>query len=72
MKALFLVGLVVLALGVLSLFVPIPHSERKGIEAGDIHIGVTTHERETVSPIVSGVMILAGAGMMIAGRARRS
>ena len=71
MKALFGVGLVVLALGVLSLFVPIPHSERKGVEAGDISIGVTTHKKETVSPFVSGVMILAGAGMMIAGRTRR-
>jgi len=70
MKALFLVGLVVLVLGVLSLFVPIPHRERKGIEAGDIHIGVTTHEKKTVSPIVSGVLIVAGAGMMIAGRTK--
>jgi hypothetical protein len=68
MKALFWIGLVVLALGVLSLFVPIPHSERAGIEAGDFSVGVTTRHKETVSPIVSGVLILAGAGMMIAGR----
>jgi hypothetical protein len=67
-KALLWVGLVVLVLGVLSLFVPIPRSERAGFEAGGISVGVTTKHKETVSPIVSGVMILAGAGLMIAGR----
>ncbi len=68
MKALSWVGLGVLVLGVLSLFVPIPRSERAGFEAGGISVGVTTSRKETVAPIVSGVMILAGAGMMIAGR----
>lgn len=68
MKPLFWVGLAVLVLGVLSLFVPIPRSERAGFEAGGISVGVTTTQKETVSPIVSGVMILAGAGLMIAGR----
>ena len=68
MKALFWVGLVLLVLGVLSLFVPIPRSERAGFEAGGVSVGVTTTQKETVSPVVSGVMILAGAGLMIAGR----
>jgi hypothetical protein len=67
-KALLWVGLVVLLLGVLSLFVPIPRNERAGFEAGGVSVGVTTSRKETVSPIVSGAMILAGAGMMIAGR----
>ena len=70
MKALSWVGLVVLVLGVLSLFVPIPRSERAGFEAGGISVGVTTRHKETVSPIVSAVLILAGAGLMIAGRKR--
>lgn len=68
MKALLWVGLVVLVLGVLSLFVPVPHNERAGFEAGGISVGVTTSHRETVSPIVSAVMVLAGAGLIIAGR----
>ena len=70
MKALFAVGLVVLILGIASLFVPIPHSERHGIKAGDVSIGVQTHESERVSPGISVVLILAGAGMMIAGRGK--
>ena len=68
MKPLFVIGLVVLVLGILSLFVPIPNRERHGIEAGGISIGIETKNRETVSPIVSGVLVLAGAGMMIAAR----
>ena len=71
MKPLFWIGLLVLVLGVLSLFVPIPRSERAGFEAGSISVGVTTRHKETVSPIVSGVLILAGAGLMIAGRKSR-
>lgn len=67
MKALLGVGAVLLVLGILSLFVPIPHTENHGIKAGDVSIGVQTHDDEKVSPIVSGVLILGGVGMLIAG-----
>jgi hypothetical protein len=68
MKMLFWLGLVVLILGGLSFFVPIPRSERGGFSAGGIAIGVETRHSETVSPFVSGLITLAGAGMMIAGK----
>lgn len=68
MKPLLWIGLVVLILGFASLLVPIPRNERHGIEAGDVSIGVTTRTEEKVSPILSAVMILGGAGMMIAGK----
>ena len=68
MKALFAVGLVILILGVASLFVPLPQKERSGIEVGGVSLGVETSHNEKVSPIVSGVLILAGAGLMIAGK----
>ena len=45
MKALFVVGLAVVVLGILSFFVAIPHSENHGIKAGDVNIGVQTHEQ---------------------------
>jgi hypothetical protein len=70
MKALFAVGLVILILGVASLFVPIPHKERSGVQVGSVSLGVETSHKETVSPIVSGVLILAGAAMMIVGRGK--
>lgn len=68
MKVLFWVGLVVLVLGLASLVVPIPRTEKEGVKAGGISLEVQTKHSETVSPIVSAVMILAGAGMMIAGK----
>jgi hypothetical protein len=67
MKALFGVGLVMLILGVLSFFVPIPHRENHGIKVGDASIGVQTEHSERVSPTVSIVLVVVGAGLMIAG-----
>ena len=68
MKVLFWLGLVVLVLGLASLVVPIPRTEKEGVQAGGISLEVKTKHSETVSPIVSAVMILAGAGMMVAGK----
>jgi hypothetical protein len=59
---------VILILGIASLFVPIPKKERAGLEVGGVSLGVETTHKETVSPIVSGVLILAGAAMMIVGK----
>jgi hypothetical protein len=70
MKALFGVGLIVLVLGVLSFFVPVPHSEHHGVSAGDKQLGVTTHHQDRVPPVLSGVLLVVGAGMMIAGKGK--
>jgi hypothetical protein len=67
MKALMMVGVLLVALGIASLFVPIPHNENKGINAGDVHIGVQVRHDEKVSPIVTAVLLIAGVGLMIAG-----
>jgi hypothetical protein len=63
-----LVGVVVLVLGILSFFVPVPHSEHHGVRLGDAHVGITTHDEDRVSPVVSIVLVVVGAGLMIAGR----
>ena len=68
MKALFAIGLVVLILGVLSLFVPLPHAAQEGFKAGGVSIDFRTHHEERISPLVSGLLILAGAGLLIAGK----
>ena len=67
MKPLFAVGLVVLVLAVLSFFIPVPHAEHHGVSAGDVHLGVTTHHEDRVPPALSVVLVVVGAGMMIAG-----
>jgi hypothetical protein len=70
MKPLFTIGLVVLILGIVSFFVPVPHSEHHGVSAGDVHLGVTTHTEDRVPPAVSIVLVVVGAGMMIGGRGK--
>ncbi len=68
MKLLFGIGIAILGLGILSLFVPIPHTERSGFKAGGVSMGIQTQHSEKVSPIISGTLMIVGAGMMIAGR----
>jgi hypothetical protein len=68
MKALLLVGVLLVALGIPSFFVPVPHSEHHGVNIGDAHVGITTHDEDKVPPAVSIVLVVVGAGLMIAGR----
>ena len=79
MKTLFFIGLVVLILGLLSLVVPIPRSERQGLTVGGVSLGVETRHKEVetrhkekVSPALSAVMILGGLGAMAVGKRRNS
>jgi hypothetical protein len=51
---------VVLILGVLSFFVPLPHSEHHGISAGDVHLGVTTEHNDRV-PYALSIVVVVGA-----------
>ncbi|MGD0000378.1 MAG: hypothetical protein ABSE21_09790 [Bryobacteraceae bacterium] len=70
MKALFWIGMVVLIVGIASLFVPIPRNEREGFKAGDVSVGIETRHEDKVSPYVSAAIILGGAGMMVVGRTK--
>ena len=71
MKGLFIVGLVVLILGLMSLALPIPHSQRQGLNVGGVSLGVDTQHEETVSPVLSA-MILGGLVAMVAGKRKTS
>jgi len=70
MKPLFGVGLVVLILGILSFFVPLPHSEHHGVSAGDLHLGVTTEHSDRMPYALSIVVVVLGAGLMIAAQTK--
>ena len=71
MKALFAIGLVLVILGLASLFVPIPQKDRAGVDIGGVSLGIETSHKEKVSPVISAVLIVAGAGMMIAGQRKK-
>jgi hypothetical protein len=72
MKILLFAGLLVLVLGVASLVVPIPHTEREGIKVGGANFGVQTSHSERVSPLVSFVLIGGGIALSIAGARARN
>jgi hypothetical protein len=67
MKMLLGVGIVVLILGIVSFFVPVPHRENHGIKVGDASIDIQTQHDEKVPPAISGVLVLGGVLIMIAG-----
>lgn len=68
MKPLFVIGMVLIVLGIASLVVPIPSTQREGISAGGMSMSVKTETSEKVSPMISAVLILVGAGLSYAGR----
>ena len=72
MKAIFWAGLTVLIFGVISLVVPIRNTQRDRVAVGGITIGVETTHRETISPVISALLILAAGGMMMAGQWQKS
>ena len=72
MKALLIVGIVVVVLGILSFFVPVPHTEHHGVDAGDIHLGVNTHHDELLPPYVGVVLTVVGGGLMVVGGRKRA
>jgi hypothetical protein len=67
MRVLAIVGILLLVLGILSFLVPVPHSERHGVNLGDASLSVTTHHDEKLSPAVGGILCAIGAVLLIAG-----
>lgn len=67
MKMLLYAGLVVIAMGIASLIVPLPHTETEGIKVGSANLGIQTSHSERVSPIISVVLIVGGIALSIAG-----
>ena len=62
MRLLFWVGVIFVVLGIASLVVPIPHTERSGVKVGGSSIGIETTHDEKVSPIISALSDCRGRG----------
>jgi hypothetical protein len=71
MKALFIIGVVLVILGIASLVIPIPHNEEKGFHAGGVSVGVETTHKETVSPAISAVLIVGGVLLLVAQKLKK-
>ena len=70
MRGMFVVGLLLVILGLASLFVAIPQRERHGIEVGGASVGVETKTSRKVAPVVSAALIVGGAIVLLMGRRR--
>ena len=68
MRVLFIVGTLLLLIGIASLFIPIPQRERHGIDAGGLSIGFETTTREKVHPVVTAVLIGGGIALMLGAK----
>ena len=68
MRVLFILGVILILLGVASLFVPIPVREKHGFKAGPLSVGVETTEHKKVDPVVTGILIAGGVVLTIVGR----
>jgi hypothetical protein len=68
---LFVLGCLLILLGIASLFIPIPRREKHGVNIGRVSLGVETTTREKVHPVISGSLIVAGALLMLVDRKRK-
>jgi uncharacterized membrane protein len=71
MKALPLVGVLLLVLGALSFVVPVPHRENHGVKIGDAKISVETENSEKLPP-AAGIVLLAGGVVALVFGLRKS
>ncbi|HTR25100.1 MAG TPA: hypothetical protein VMI10_14060 [Terriglobales bacterium] len=62
MKLIPLIGVVLIVLGILSFFVPVPHNEDHSVKIGDAKVGIQTQTSQKI-PAAASVAIL-GAGVL--------
>jgi len=67
MKNAAFVGILLLALGLLSFLVPLPHHENHGVKVGDTKIGVQTESSERLPPAVGVALIAGGVLALVIG-----
>jgi hypothetical protein len=72
MRGLLIVGVILIILGIVSLFVGLPHQHSSGIKVGDASIGVQTQTSERI-PLPASIAIIAGGVVLavLGGRSSR-
>lgn len=67
MKALPVVGVLLLVLGILSFVVPLPQHEKHGIKVGDAKFSIQTESSEKLPSAVGVILIGGGVVALILG-----
>lgn len=69
MRALLIVGVILIVLGVASFFIGLPQKETAGISIGGAKVGVETRHSERI-PIAGAIALLVGGVVLTAVGAR--
>ncbi len=69
MRGLLIFGVLLIVLGIVSLFITIPHRETSGIKVGGAEIGVQTKTSERF-PLAASIAIIVGGVVLTAVGAR--
>jgi hypothetical protein len=67
MNGIRIAGVVLLALGLLSFVVPVPHHEDHNVKIGSASLGVETTHTEKLPPAVGGVLLAGGVLALVLG-----
>lgn len=67
MRALLIIGVLVLIVGICSFFVGIPRTETNGIKIGGASVGVQTRHTERMPQAASIAMVIGGIVLMAIG-----
>ena len=67
MKTVFLIGIVCVALGILSLVVTFPHQQNQQFQSNQINLGVSRTEPRHFPVGVAGTFIIGGLALMVWG-----
>lgn len=72
MRALLIIGVILLALGIASFFVGIPKTEKAGISVAGREVGVETRHSERIPTAASIALIVGGVVLAAVGARRRA
>ena len=70
MKAVLVVGLIILVLGILSFFVGIPRTDTSGINIGGASVGIQTRHTERIPQAGSIALVVGGIVLLAVGAAK--
>jgi hypothetical protein len=71
-KTLFLIGIICVALGLLSFVLKVPHAEQEQFQSGSITLGVSRTEPRRFPVGVGGTFIIGGLALMVVGCRERT
>ncbi len=72
MKGLGIIGLVMIVLGIISFaYQGVTYTKKeKVVDIGPIHATKDTKETIPLPPIIAGILLVGGIGLMVAGRSK--